>query len=176
MVALQQKKTARPVRGRMAREEERAAYLFLLPWLIGLLVFLIGPIVASLLNPELGAVNQFLRWIGIENPPRWLNSPTWAVPSLVLVGVWGIGGGAIIYLAGLQNIPPHLYEAAEMDGAGAWAKFWNVTIPLLTPTLFFSLITSLIGAFQIFDTAFIMGGSRGGDQRCAQLLPAESVE
>jgi multiple sugar transport system permease protein len=116
----------------------------------------------TLLNPELGAVNWFLRTIGIDNPPRWLGSPTWAVPSLVLVGLWGVGGGAIIYLAGLQNIPPQLYEAASIDGAGPIQRFWHVTLPMLTPTLFFTLITSLIGAFQVFDTAFIMGGSRGG--------------
>lgn len=195
----------------MAREEERAAYLFLLPWLIGLVVFLIGPIIASviismtdwnlvsspqwvglanyqemlfddrnfwqsirvtlyytllsvplfmvsglglslllnmrlqgmnwfrtllylpsvlsgvavavlwvsLLNPDLGAVNWVLRGLGVANPPRWLSSPQWAVPSVVLMGMWGVGGGAIIYLAGLQNIPPQLYEAATIDGAGA---------------------------------------------------------
>jgi multiple sugar transport system permease protein len=116
----------------------------------------------SLLNPDLGAVNQILRAIGIANPPRWLQSQDWAVPAVVLMGLWGVGGGAIIYLAGLQNISPILYEAAEIDGANAVQKFFHITIPLLTPTLFFVLITSLIGAFQMFEGPFVLGGSRGG--------------
>ncbi len=116
----------------------------------------------TLLNPDLGAVNWLLRSIGVASPPRWLTSPTWAVPSLVLMGLWGVGGGAIIYLAGLQNIPPHLYEAATIDGAGAWQRFIHITLPMLTPTLFFNLITGLIGAFQVFDAPFVLGGSRGG--------------
>jgi multiple sugar transport system permease protein len=239
--------------GPLARKEERAAYLFLLPWLVGLLLFLIIPILSSLglsftnwnllnppewvglknyremvsdsnflnsigvtlkytilsvpiymaaglglslllnlrlkgmnffrtvlylpsvlsavavavlwlslLNPDVGAVNQILRAIGVANPPRWLLSPDWAVPAVVLMGLWGVGGGAIIYLAGLQNISPHLYEAAEIDGANSIQKFLNITIPMLTPTLFFVLITSLIGAFQVFDSAYVLGGSRGG--------------
>lgn len=238
---------------RLARAEERAAYLFLLPWLAGLVVFLIGPIVASLiisltnwnivttpafiglanyqdmlndryfwqaigvtlrylvlsvpifmvaglalalvlnqrlrgmyafrtilylpavlsgvavailwmslLNPDLGAVNNILRALGVANPPRWLSSPDWAVPAVVLMGLWGVGGGAIIYLAGLQNIPPQLYEAAAIDGAGPVQRFLRITLPMLSPTLFFVLITSLIGAFQIFDVVYVMGGSRGG--------------
>jgi multiple sugar transport system permease protein len=116
----------------------------------------------SLLNPDLGAVNQVLRSIGIDDPPRWLASPSWAIPAVVLMGLWGVGGGAIIYLAGLQNIPPSLYAAARIDGAGTWQTFWQITFPLLTPTLLFTLLIGLIGAFQVFDTAFVLGGSRGG--------------
>ncbi len=240
--------------GRMARQEERAAYMFLAPWLIGVVVFLLGPIIASvwismtswniiseaqwvgldnyremffddpkfwqsikvtlyftvlavplglacglalslllnmrlrgmyayrtilylpsvisgvavavlwssLLNPDLGAVNVFLRSIGVDNPPRWLQSPTWAIPGVVLMGLWGVGGSAIIYLAGLQNIPPQLYEAANIDGAGPLQKFRHITLPMITPTLFFTLITGLIGAFQVFEAGYILGGSRGG--------------
>jgi multiple sugar transport system permease protein len=117
---------------------------------------------SMVLHPDLGILNQSLRAIGIANPPRWLSSSDWAVPAVVLMGLWGIGGGAIIYLAGLQNIPPHLYVAAEIDGAGAWQKFRHVTLPMMTPTIFFVLITSLIGAFQVFDVAYILGGSSGG--------------
>jgi multiple sugar transport system permease protein len=240
-------------RGRVARRENRAGFLFALPWLIGLVVFLIGPIIASvllsftnwnlisparwvgienyrdmihdrafwqsikvtlfyaslsvplyltlglalaillnqrvrgmyafrtilfmptvlsgvavavlwvsLLNPDLGVVNQVLRAIGIDEPPRWLLSPSWAVPAIVLMGLWGLGGGAIIYLAGLQNIPPALYQAARVDGANAWQIFRHITLPLLTPTLLFTLLIGLIEAFQVFDTAFVLGGSRGG--------------
>jgi multiple sugar transport system permease protein len=236
----------------MARKEQRAAYLFLSPWLLGLLLFWIVPILASavlsmstykiitpphwvgldnyrdmlfhdrtfwvsirvtlkfmvlsvplylvcglvlslllnlkmrginlfrtilflpsvlsgvavavlwvaLLNPDVGAVNKVLEAIGIQDPPRWLDSPTWAVPSVVLVGLWGIGGGAIIYLSGLQNISAQLYEAALLDGAGPWQRFRYVTFPMLTPTLLFVLLTGLIDAFQVFDLAYVL--SRGG--------------
>jgi multiple sugar transport system permease protein len=117
----------------------------------------------QLLNPDLGIINQFLRAIGIARPPLWFNDPNWAVPALVITGLWGVfGGGAIIYLAGLQNISPSLYEAARLDGANVFQLFRHITIPMLTPTLFFVVLTSLIGAFQIFDTAFVIGGSRGG--------------
>jgi multiple sugar transport system permease protein len=248
-----QRRRAKVPRGRMAKREERAAFLFSSPWLLGLILFVIGPIIASvalsvtnwnlissprlvglrnyrdmiddrnfwqsirvtltytvlavplyqvaglalalllnqrvrgmylfrtilflpsvlsgvavaalwvsLLNPDLGVVNQVLRGIGIDDPPRWLASPTWAVPAIVLMGLWGVGGGAIIYLAGLQNIPPALYNAARIDGAGRWQAFRHITLPLLTPTLLFTLLIGLIEAFQVFDTAFVLGGSRGG--------------
>jgi multiple sugar transport system permease protein len=114
----------------------------------------------ALLNPDVGAVNEVLRSLGMDDPPRWLQSPTWAVPSVVLVGLWGIGGGAIIYLAGLQNISAQLYEAALLDGAGPWQRFRYVTLPMLTPTLLFVLLTGLIDAFQVFDIAYVL--SRGG--------------
>ena len=255
---------SRPRLGLAARREERAAYLFLSPWLIGLTLFWLIPIVASvvisltkwdivggtpqfiglqnyqdmlddrvfwvsiqvtlkyivlsvplylvaglglslllnqklrginifrtvmflpsvvsgvavavlwvaLLNPDLGVVNDILRGLGIAHPPRWLASPDWAVPSVVLVGLWGIGGGAIIYLAGLQNIAAQLYEAAIMDGASLWQRFRLVTLPMMTPTLLFVLLTSLIGAFQVFDLAYILGGAHGstGDALTFYLL------
>ena len=113
----------------------------------------------ALLNPDLGAVNGVLRGIGISNPPRWLDSPTWAMPSVVLIGLWGIGGGAIIYLAGLQNISAQFYEAALIDGASPWQRFRYVTLPMITPTLLFVLLTSLIDAFQVFDIAYVLGGA-----------------
>ena len=247
------KRRARPPRGRVTRKEEVAAFLFASPWLLGTILFVFGPILASvllsatnwnllsspkwvglenyrdmiedrnfwqsirvtliytvlavplyqvagltlalllnqrvrgmylfrtilflpsvlsgvavaalwvsLLNPDLGVVNQVLRSVGVDDPPRWLSSPTWAVPAIVLMGLWGVGGGAIIYLAGLQNIPPSLYSAARIDGAGPWQMFRRITLPLLTPTLLFTLLIDLIEAFQVFDTAFVLGGSRGG--------------
>jgi multiple sugar transport system permease protein len=115
----------------------------------------------QILNPEFGILNQFLRSLGVDSPPRWLTSPEWAVPAVVLTSVWTVGGGAIIYLAGLQNIPAQLYEAAEIDGAGPRQRFWHITLPMLSPTLFFGFITTLIGSFQVFDVAFVLGGSRG---------------
>lgn len=122
----------------------------------------------ALLNPDVGAVNEILRSLGFDDPPRWLDSPTWAVPSVVLVGLWGIGGGAIIYLAGLQNISAQLYEAALLDGAGPLQRFRYVTLPMITPTLLFVLLTSLIDAFQVFDIAYVL--SRGGTQGIGESL------
>jgi multiple sugar transport system permease protein len=124
----------------------------------------------ALLNPDVGAVNQILHGIGISNPPRWLQSPTWAVPSVVLVGLWGIGGGAIIYLSGLQNISAQLYEAALLDGAGPWQRFRYVTLPMLTPTLLFVLLTGLIDAFQVFDIAYVLSQKGSGDSLRFYLL------
>jgi len=113
----------------------------------------------SLLDPDMGAINTILRSLGVENPPGWINSAQWALPSVALMSLWGVGGGAIIYLAGLQNIPNHLYEAAAIDGANNWQRFWKITIPLLSPTMFFTLITGLIGSFQVFTPAYIMSGA-----------------
>ena len=115
-----------------------------------------------LLNGDAGAVNTLLRSIGIANPPGWFDDPNWAVTALVITGLWTVlGNGAIIYLAGLQNISPTLYDAAAIDGAGPWRRFISVTIPMLTPTLFFMLLTTIIAAFQVFDTAFTIGTGRG---------------
>ena len=116
----------------------------------------------QLFNPNFGAINYFLRVLGVANPPRWFASPTWALPAIVIVGAWGVGGGAVIYLAGLQNISPQLYEAAAIDGASAWARFRHITLPMLSPTLFFTLITGLIDSFQMFGPAFVFGGTDGG--------------
>lgn len=253
MAATASQTVPRPRLGLRARREERVAYLFLAPWLIGLLAFWIVPIAWSLwisgtkwdiistptwigfdnfremagdrdfwiavrvtlkyallsvplylfaglalslllnqkirgmnairtvlflpavlsgvavavvwvglLNPDAGAVNAILRGLGIDDPPRWFGSPTWAVPTVVLIGLWGIGGGAIIYLSGLQNIGAQLYEAALMDGAGPWQRFRYVTLPMITPTLLFVLLTGLIEAFQVFDIAFVFSRTRGG--------------
>jgi multiple sugar transport system permease protein len=112
----------------------------------------------NLLHPEFGAINSFLKSLGVADPPNWINSPDWALPAVAFMGLWGIGGGVIIYLAGLQNIPPHLYESAEIDGANSWQKFWKITLPLLSPTIFFVLITGIIGSFQVFTPAYILGG------------------
>ncbi len=106
-------------------------------------------------NPEFGIANAILNFFGFPGL-QWLNSPTWAMPALIIMSLWGVGGGMLIYLAGLQGIPRQLYEAAELDGAGSWACFINITLPMLTPTLFFQLITGIIGSFQIFTQAFVM--------------------
>jgi multiple sugar transport system permease protein len=239
-------------RSRAQRREERAGLLFASPWLLGLVIFTLGPIVASvvisltdwnlissaqfvglenyremfeshdfqnsvkvtltyvllgvplfqivglalamLLNLKLpgihvfrtimflpavlsgvavavlwlqllrenGPFNETLQTVGVHHPPGWLGSPTWAVPAVVLIGLWSIGTGAIVYLAGLQNVPRELYDAARVDGAGPIRMFISITLPLLTPTLLFTLLIGVIGAFQVFDVAYILGGDRGG--------------
>jgi multiple sugar transport system permease protein len=238
--------------GKMARREELAFWLFILPWLIGFIVFSAGPIVASmgislteysilqppvfiglenykqlfndelfykavfntvyyvgvsvplgvtlaflmaialnqklrgqtwfrtifylpsvvsgiavallwgwLLNPDFGLINYLLSLVGIQGP-KWLYSTTWAMPSIILMSLWGVGGSMVVFLAGLQGIPEHLYEAAELDGAGEWGKFWNVTVPMISPVIFFNMIVTIIFAFQIFDQVYIMTSGKGG--------------
>ena len=120
-------------------------------------------------NSDFGIINWFLGRFGIDGP-HWFQSPRWVLPALAIMSLWGVGGGAVIYLAGLQNISPHLYEAAEIDGAGAVRKFWNITLPLLSPTIFFQLVLSLIGSLQSFVTTFVAFGglaAPGGPQQSA---------
>jgi multiple sugar transport system permease protein len=110
-----------------------------------------------LLQPDYGLVNSLLANIGITGP-QWFWHPSTALLSVVLMNLWRVGGSVIIYLAGLQNIPPHLYEAADMDGAGFWSKLVNVTIPMLTPTIFFQLVMELIEAFRVFTAVYVITG------------------
>ncbi|MBN1348987.1 extracellular solute-binding protein [candidate division KSB1 bacterium] len=125
------------------------------------------PVVAStvlwwyLFNPNHGWVNYLLAQVGIDGP-NWLGDPQYTIIVLVLLSLWGIGGSMIIYLAGLQSIPSQLYEAAETDGAGALRQFWHVTLPMISPILFFNLVMGLIGAFQVFTQAFVMFNGGGG--------------
>lgn len=114
------------------------------------------------LNPQIGIINTLLRYIGIQGPP-WLGSTKWALPALIIMSFWGIGGGMVIYLAGLQGIPEFLYEAAKIDGAGEFRQFIHITIPMMTPVIFFNLIMGVIGTFQIFNQAYIM--TEGGPGR-----------
>lgn len=106
-------------------------------------------------HPDAGLLNQALLMVGIEGP-RWLYSEQWAVPAFIIMGLWGAGGNMLLYLAGLQGIPTHLYEAARIDGAGSFRTFWAITIPMLSPTIFFNLIMGIIGSFQIFTQALVM--------------------
>jgi len=246
--------------GKLGREEAVAGYLFASPWLIGFLVFTIGPIIASvifsfcdydvlhaarwvglhnyhdlltddwqymskalynvgflalfglplglitglaiamLLNTKVGGMTWYrtiyylpsivpvvanaILWIWVLNPeyglvnaawkatlshwfnvatPGWLTSEIWAKPGLIFMGLWGAGGGMILWLAGLQGVPQHLYEAADIDGANWWSRFWNVTLPMLTPYLFFNLIMGTIGVLQTFDNVYIMTGGGPAD-------------
>src|SRR5690349_11276929 len=105
-------------------------------------------------NPQAGLLNTLLGYIGVQGP-GWLASPDWALPAILIMSLWGLGRSMVIYLAGLQGIPAHLYESAALDGAGAWHKFWSITLPLLTPTLFFNLVLSIINTTQTFTQAFV---------------------
>ncbi len=236
----------KPKLGKSGRREEREFYLFILPWIIGFVVFDFGPIIASLgisftnwsamtppkfigltnytkmfgdklfytalwnslyfgigsvglglivsfllalllnqrllgisifrtlfylpsvvsgiavailwimiLHQDFGLINSVLAWFGIKGP-GWLVQPQWAMPSLIMMSLWGAGGSMVIYLAGLQSVPTHLYEAAEIDGAGTWGKFWNITVPMMSPVIFYNLIVGFIGSIQNFVLVLIM--------------------
>lgn len=106
-------------------------------------------------EPTYGVIDTMLSWVGIPGPP-WLGSTTWAMPALILMGTWGIGGAMVIFLAGIKGVPTHLYEAAAIDGANGWDRFWNVTMPMLSPVIFFNLIIGIIGSFQVFTQAYVM--------------------
>ena len=112
-----------------------------------------------ILNPNFGLLNIFLSILHLPTP-LWLGSTEWAKPALILMSLWGVGGTMIIFLAGLQDVPQELYESAELDGAGIMAKFMYITIPMMTPTLLYTLIMGIIGSFQVFTQAFIM--TQGG--------------
>lgn len=236
-------------RSNMARREARYAYLFLAPWIIGFVVFVAGPIIASLvlsftkydisnapsfvglanfqrafrldpqfwpslvrtfvyaalvvptsvggallvaillnqslrftaffrtvfflphltpivasifvwtwlLNPSFGLVNDIIYNLFHVQGPGWFGDTTWAIPSLVLVALWGAIGGnlMLIFLAGLQGVPKDLYEVASLDGAGTWDRFWHITLPMISPTLFFNSVLAIIGALQTFTAAFV---------------------
>jgi len=108
-------------------------------------------------NANFGILNNSLRAAGLANPPQWLQDPNWAMPAFVIMSLWGIGGGRmIIFLAGLQGIPDSYYEAADIDGAGALSKFRHITLPMLTPMIFFNMVLGIVGSFQVFTAAYIM--------------------
>lgn len=118
-----------------------------------------------ILNGRYGVLNYSLSLLGIpaRSLPAWLESKHWAMPALILMGLWGIGHAMVIYLAGLQDIPVHLYESADIDGASWWQKTVHITLPMLSPTIYFNLIMGIIGTFQIFAAPYIM--TNGGPER-----------
>jgi ABC-type sugar transport system permease subunit len=118
------------------------------------------------LNTQTGWLNRFLETIGLPGP-EWLNSTVWIYPALILVGLWGVGDPMLRTLAGLQSVPTELYEAARVDGANALNTFWNITIPMVSPMIFYNLLLLVIGLFQYFILAWIIGGPQSN--------PAEST-
>jgi ABC-type sugar transport system permease subunit len=118
----------------------------------------IGLVWAYIFNPRYGLLQTILDWFGIPSP-AWLDSPTWALPAIIIVYIWkNLGFAAVVFLAGLQGIPKDLYEAAKLDGAGAWWRFRSVTLPMLSPISFFLMVTSVLSTFQAFDIQDIMTG------------------
>lgn len=130
----------------------------------------IVPVVATsilwnwMLNPQMGLINSVLRWVGWQQGPAWLNSPVWSKPALILMSLWGVGGSMIIYLAGLKDIPLSLYEAAIVDGANIMQRTRHITLPMLTPVIFFNLVMGIISSFQYFTQAYIMTVPTGGPE------------
>ncbi|MBO1514568.1 sugar ABC transporter permease [Metabacillus sp. BG109] len=119
-------------------------------------------------NPEYGVLNFILSLVGIEGP-SWLTSTTWAMPAVIITSIWkGVGFNMLLFLAGLQAIPEHYYEAADIDGATWFNKFWNITLPLLSPTTFFVTVMAVINSFQVFDSVYLM--TQGGPARSTSVM------
>ena len=120
-----------------------------------------------ILSADFGVLNYLLSLLGITGP-AWLSDPTWVLPAFVLMGLWHFGGSMVVYLAGLQGIPTDLYEAAQVDGASWWSRLWRITLPLITPVIFFQLIIGTINALQTFTQAFIM--TKGGPMNASLFI------
>ena len=141
----------------------------------------IVPVIASsmlwlwILNPSTGLINLALEpvchLLGLR-PPGWLSDPLWSKPALILMSAWGVGNSMIIYLAGLQDVPETLYEAAEIDGASKWQQFWNVTLPMIMPVVYFNLVMGIIGSLQTFTQVFIMTDGVQGSPAQSTLMYA----
>lgn len=133
--------------------------LFFLPYVVP---FVAGVLIwQSMLNVDSGWIDLALKSIGIADPPNWLQDPTWIYPGLVLLGVWGIGGGVIVYLAGLKGVPSELYDAARIDGAGWWASLRHVTLPMLSPVIFYTLILAIVDLLQYFLVPLVLNQGTG---------------
>ena len=122
----------------------------------------VGMLWVWIFHSEFGLINLALRILLDIQGPAWLAHPSWALWALILMSFWGVGGSMIVNLAGLQGIPTELYEAASIDGATWWHKFWKVTLPMLSPVLFFNLVMGVIGSFQYFTNAYVMTGGGPG--------------
>ena len=126
----------------------------LAPPVAGTIIFIL------MFEPDRGLINAVLGGLGLSEP-GWLTDPKWSKPALVILSLWGLGAESLIFLAGLKEIPPSLLEAAAIDGAGPWQRFRNITIPLLTPVILFNLVLGVIGSFQVFTQALVIGGTTG---------------
>jgi multiple sugar transport system permease protein len=134
--------------------------VFFLPSLVPLVALAI--LWNWLLQGESGALNQVLGFVGIKGP-NWLGDAAWSKPALVMTGLWGVGNAVVIYLAGLQDVPRDFYEAARVDGANWWQQTWHITLPMISPVIYFNLLMGCIGVLQIFAVPFVM--TNGGPMR-----------
>ncbi len=116
-----------------------------------------------ILNPEVGLANSLLRMVGLPEL-QWLYDPTTSKPAFIIMNLWAIGNTMVIFLAGLQGIPQMLYDAAQVDGANWWHRFWAVTVPMLSPVILFNLVLGIIASFQIFTSAYLLAGDGGPEQ------------
>ena len=128
---------------------------YVIPFVSGVLAW------QSMLNLETGWVNLVLRFFGVQNPPDWLGDPATIYPSLAFIGLWGIGAGVIVNLAGLRGVPTELYDAAHIDGAGWWSSLRNVTLPLMSPVIFYSLILGIVDVLQYFLVPLVLYNGSG---------------
>lgn len=143
--------------------------LFYLPTVIPVVA---GSIIfGGVLNAQSGWLNLILKSFGVTEPPRWFTDPTWAGFALNLLAIWAVGNGMIILLAGLQGVPTELYEAAIVDGAGPIQRFFSITVPMVSPVIFYNLTTGVIGAFQFFVPALLIGGTNGDPQKSLLFFP-----
>ena len=127
---------------------------YVVPFVAGVLIW------QNMLLPD-GWLDQFLKLIGISSPPDWLNDPTFIYPGLVLIGIWGIGGAVIINMAGLKGVPTELYDAARIDGAGTWGQLRHVTLPLMSPVIFYSLTLGVVEVLQYFLVPLVLKNGTG---------------
>jgi ABC-type sugar transport system permease subunit len=133
--------------------------LFFLPYVVP---FIAGVLIwGSMLSSSTGWINAALQAIGIAHPPAWLEDPAWVYQGLVIMGVWGIGAGVIVYLAGLKGIPTELYDAARIDGAGAWASTRHITIPMMSPVIFYTLVLGVVEVLQYFLVPLVLKNGTG---------------
>jgi ABC-type sugar transport system permease subunit len=149
---------------------------FFLPYVTSLVA--VAVVWNMLFNPTSGPVNQFLQVVGVTDPPGWTSSTAWAMPAVIIASVWrDMGYYMVLFLAGLQTIPTELYEAARVDGANAWQRFWNITLPGLRPTTFFVLIMCTVASFKVFDLIVVMtdGGPGRATKVLSQLIYEEGI-
>lgn len=141
--------------------------IFFMPYISS--VVAVAVVWQVLFHPSVGPVNEFLRMIGLQNPPQWIADPDFALISIMMISVWiSIGFNMIVYIAGLQAIPRDMYEAAEIDGASGWKKFMRITLPLISPTTFFLMITGFIYSFKVFDLIAVL--TKGGPIQSTTML------
>ena len=133
--------------------------LFFMPYVVP---FVAGVLIWSgMLNADSGWINEALRFIGVADPPAWLEDPSWVTPALVIIGIWGVGSAIVVNLAGLRSIPTELYDAATVDGAGWWASLRHVTLPLMSPIIFYTLILEVVIVFQYFLVPLVINQGTG---------------